>query len=168
MRRWFSLLFCIVLVLTLPITALAHPGRTDSSGGHTDRSTGEYHYHHGQPAHDHYDADGDGNVDCPYDFDDATSSNSSSDRKAATASIPDIKSNDSDASRLNKASFFDWASALATSFFPSMLLSFFIIHLLSFPAQILLPKHILENCIWLVFWVIFIFVYIKVVGRMLV
>ena len=68
MRRWLSLLFCIVLVLTHPITATAHPGRTDSKGGHWNRSTGEYHYHHGYGPHDHKDLDGDGIVDCPYDF----------------------------------------------------------------------------------------------------
>lgn len=28
----------------------AHPGRTDSSGGHTDKSTGSYHYHGGSAA----------------------------------------------------------------------------------------------------------------------
>ena len=86
MRRWFSLLFCIVLVLTLPITALAHPGRTDSSGGHTDRSTGEYHYHHGYSAHDHYDMDGDGDLDCPHDFNDAAGSRSGSSSRSGTAS----------------------------------------------------------------------------------
>lgn len=31
----------------------AHSGRTDSSGGHYNHSTGEYHYHHGYPAHQH-------------------------------------------------------------------------------------------------------------------
>lgn len=29
------------------ITSFAHSGRTDSNGGHYDRSTGEYHYHNG-------------------------------------------------------------------------------------------------------------------------
>lgn len=58
------------------LTASAHTGRTDSNGGHYDWSTGEYHYHHGYPAHDHYDMDGDGFLDCPYDFDDRTGENS--------------------------------------------------------------------------------------------
>lgn len=48
------------LLLLLPLTALAHNGRTDSNGGHHDRSTGEYHYHHGYPAHQHE------NGVCPY------------------------------------------------------------------------------------------------------
>lgn len=60
------------------LTASAHTGRTDSNGGHYDWSTGEYHYHHGYPAHDHFDMDGDGIVDCPYDFDDRTGENSGS------------------------------------------------------------------------------------------
>ena len=64
----------LVLILTLPLlTVSAHPGRTDSSGGHTDSKTGDYHYHHGYPAHAHFDIDGNGTIDCPYDFDDQTS-----------------------------------------------------------------------------------------------
>ena len=42
---------------------LAHSGGTDSNGGHYDRSTGEYHYHHGYPAHQHI------NGVCPYEDD---------------------------------------------------------------------------------------------------
>ena len=63
-------------MLLIPITASAHPGRTDANGGHWDNSTGEYHYHHGYSAHDHYDMNGDGVIDCPYDFVDRTGSNS--------------------------------------------------------------------------------------------
>lgn len=52
----------LILMLTLCVTsAFAHSGGTDSHGGHFDRSTGEYHYHHGYSAHDHP-----GGV-CPYD-----------------------------------------------------------------------------------------------------
>ena len=71
-----KLLIALAICLQLPVIALAHPGRTDSSGGHTDHDSGEYHYHHGYPAHDHYDMDGDGTVDCPYKFDDKTGSSS--------------------------------------------------------------------------------------------
>lgn len=47
------ILILIILALTIPFISFAHPGRTDSSGGHTCRtnctswglSTGEYHYH---------------------------------------------------------------------------------------------------------------------------
>lgn len=69
-------LFAIALCLILPVVVFAHPGRTDSSGGHYDRSTGEYHYHHGYPAHEHSDMDGDGILDCPYLFEDKTGSSS--------------------------------------------------------------------------------------------
>lgn len=51
----------IIAVLVIPVFAFAHSGRTDSSGGHTDRDTGEYHYHHGYSAHQHTDGV------CPYD-----------------------------------------------------------------------------------------------------
>lgn len=72
---------CVVIALLLVTMALAHPGKTDARGGHRDSSTGEYHYHHGYPAHQHTDLDGDGMPDCPYDFEDKTgesSGNSSS------------------------------------------------------------------------------------------
>ncbi len=61
----------VLLIVLLSITpAYAHPGATDSKGGHTDRSTGKYHYHHGYSAHQHE------NGVCPYDFDDKTGQNS--------------------------------------------------------------------------------------------
>lgn len=67
--------FIAVLLFTIfsAVTVYAHPGKTDSNGGHTDRSTGEYHYHHGYPAHNHSDLDEDGIKEyCPYNHDDAT------------------------------------------------------------------------------------------------
>lgn len=76
MRKFF--VFLLIVLLVTPCIALAHPGRTDGDGGHTDHSTGEYHYHHGYPAHDHYDMDGVGRKDCPYNFDDKTGYNSGS------------------------------------------------------------------------------------------
>ena len=66
--RLLQILLALALCQSLAITAFAHPGRTDSNGGHTNHSTGEYHYHHGQPEHQHYDMNGDGYADCPYDF----------------------------------------------------------------------------------------------------
>ena len=71
---FISLILLTIFSFCLPVHA--HGGRTDGSGGHTDHSTGEYHYHHGYPAHDHYDIDGDGTVDCPFDFIDRTGENS--------------------------------------------------------------------------------------------
>lgn len=65
---------CIALVLLISCIAtvlvFAHGGRTDANGGHYNRSTGEYHYHHGYPAHQHT------NGVCPYDYDDKTNHSS--------------------------------------------------------------------------------------------
>lgn len=58
------ILISIVIIISGSCVAVfAHPGKTDSDGGHFDRSIGEYHYHHGYPAHQHE------NGTCPYDFD---------------------------------------------------------------------------------------------------
>lgn len=83
MKRIIIALLCIMI----PCYAFAHPGGTDSKGGHYDHSTGEYHYHHGYPAHQH-----DGGV-CPYDFRDATQhhSGSNSGSSVSRAPMPDPK-----------------------------------------------------------------------------
>lgn len=78
MKKFLSALLCLILLLALP--AAAHPGRTDSNGGHTDHSTGEYHYHHGKPAHQHIDGQ------CPYDFDETPYYNKSSSSSSAPKS----------------------------------------------------------------------------------
>ena len=59
--------FLILLFSTFLITAQAHPGRTDSDGGHNDNINGGYHYHHGEPEHQHP------NGVCPYDVDEVAS-----------------------------------------------------------------------------------------------
>lgn len=69
-------LFVFALCLCLLVVVSAHSGKTDSQGGHYDRDSGGYHYHHGYPAHQHTDKDGDGVLDCPYLFDDKTVSDS--------------------------------------------------------------------------------------------
>ena len=63
-----SAILCVLFCLSVS----AHSGRTDSRGGHYDRSTGEYHYHHGYSAHQHP-----GGI-CPY-LDDADSKSPSND-----------------------------------------------------------------------------------------
>ena len=68
MRKW--IFFLLYVLFLLPVTASAHSGGTDASGGHWNHSTGTYHYHHGYSAHQHTDMDGDGEKDCPYEFDD--------------------------------------------------------------------------------------------------
>lgn len=88
MRFYLKRVIAIVFALTaISCSAFAHPGRTDSDGGHFDRSDGSYHYHHGYPAHDHVDGV------CPFNFDDRTgwnsgSSSSSSRTKSSSASSP--------------------------------------------------------------------------------
>ena len=47
MRRINRGLYVLIFLLVLPSLALSHGGRTDSSGGHYNRKTGEYHYHNG-------------------------------------------------------------------------------------------------------------------------
>ena len=92
MKRILLLALSVVLILTCCISVSAHPGKTDAAGGHMDNSTGEYHYHHGYPAHSH--AGG-----CPYDYDDKTnhhSSNSSSDPKGKIEKNPDKESSNTD------------------------------------------------------------------------
>ena len=73
--KFILALFSVILLCALPITIAAHSGRTDGKGGHYNRSTGEYHYHRGYSAHDHYDINGDGIIDCPYEFEDELVSN---------------------------------------------------------------------------------------------
>lgn len=68
MKRYLFLLLSLILILCLCLPASAHSGKTDASGGHYDNSTGEYHYHHGYPAHSHVGG-------CPYDYDDKTEHN---------------------------------------------------------------------------------------------
>lgn len=92
MRRIrFCVFACLVFIPVLVFSASAHSGRTDSQGGHYDRSIGEYHYHHGYPAHDHFDMDGDGIVDCPYGFRgnsaDESGSNYASDSESYLTSV---------------------------------------------------------------------------------
>lgn len=73
MKKHCKIFLNIVLCFFIfSIAASAHSGKTDSSGGHYNRSTGEYHYHHGYPAHQHQ------NGKCPYEYDDQTSHSSGS------------------------------------------------------------------------------------------
>lgn len=90
------LLLSVILLLTLATPATAHPGDTNSYGGHYDRSTGEYHYHHGYEAHEHYDVDDDGDMDCPYDFDDQTGRNSGSPTASASTTRASVSTDSID------------------------------------------------------------------------
>lgn len=92
MRSRLARCICLSLALVLcTVLVAAHSGGTDSKGGHYNHSTGEYHYHHGYPAHQHT-----GGV-CPYDFDNETGqSNGSSGVNGnlnGKSSVSDITSN---------------------------------------------------------------------------
>lgn len=105
----------LITILLLQVVASGHSGNTDANGGHYNRSTGQYHFHHGYPAHQHI------NGECPYNFDDQTGIHngtpSSSKAKPSTRSSntsPPAKSN----STTNSSSPF-WASKpfqMATAF----------------------------------------------------
>lgn len=84
--RSLSVLAFLILFLCFVPSAYSHPGNTDVNGGHYVKDTGEYHYHHGYPAHQHSDLDGDGKLDCPYDFKDNTSDSSSNSSGSSTSS----------------------------------------------------------------------------------
>ncbi len=71
-KRYLIPILACILLLSCCTAAYAHPGATDANGGHYDHSTGEYHYHHGYPAHQHPDGR------CPYNYDDRTGWNSGS------------------------------------------------------------------------------------------
>lgn len=76
----FAVLFCSCF------TSFAHPGRTDSKGGHYDRSTGEYHYHHGYPEHQHT------NGVCPYNFEDKTGQSTGKSSSQSAKKQQEVKS----------------------------------------------------------------------------
>lgn len=95
MRKLFrsSIAFAL-LIIFLIFQVSAHPGRTDENGGHYNRSTGEYHYHHGYPEHQHTDGV------CPYDFVDKTGSYSggSSGTSAAVIEEPPVANSENEKS----------------------------------------------------------------------
>lgn len=69
-KRLTSFFSLFLLLLAVPLVVFAHSGGTDANGGHYDSSTGEYHYHHGYPAHQHP------NGICPYLTDTSTKESS--------------------------------------------------------------------------------------------
>lgn len=98
------LMSIVIIILGSCVAVFAHPGKTDSDGGHFDRSTGEYHYHHGYPAHQHE------NGTCPYNKKSTTTEKAET---FATIVIEDNKQNDNSSgidydSIRNKAKINDW------------------------------------------------------------
>ena len=97
-KRVRIFLLCMMFILLIPITCVAHPGRTDSQGGHHDYKNksglGSYHYHHGMGPHLHpggvcpY---GGANVTIPSDSDTAYKSEESNSQTApggTTEAVP--------------------------------------------------------------------------------
>ena len=83
MKKLITVFLVVLFLFSSALLALAHPGNTDIRGGHRDSDTGIYHYHHGYPAHQHP------NGECPYNFEDKSSSygsNSSNDFYSTTES----------------------------------------------------------------------------------
>ena len=119
-----TLIACLLLVVN------AHPGKTDSNGGHYDHDAGEYHYHHGYSAHSHYDANGDGIVDCPYDFDDQTDHSSAEHSRENYAQSTDPRLQGNDISK--KGTFLDVLKVLLKYLFPAVLIGTLASHLLSY------------------------------------
>lgn len=108
-----ALIVCIFAFSMVPLRA--HPGRTDASGGHHDRSTGSYHYHHGYPAHQHTDLDGDGISDCPYNFSSntaaSTDSSASKTQPADTSTVSSaaaVRSANNQDDSSSKLSWVEW------------------------------------------------------------
>lgn len=82
-----KIMVSILMIMLLSNISIAHSGKTDSSGGHYDSSTGEYHYHHGYSAHQHP------NGICPYE----TSSDNGNIEEATT----ELQVNLDDTSEIN-------------------------------------------------------------------
>ena len=81
MKKVFTLVTLILLLISFcGVLASAHSGRTDSNGGHTNSATGEYHYHHGYPAHSHP------NGICPYRTNGSSGSAGSSSSSSSSSS----------------------------------------------------------------------------------
>lgn len=48
--RKTTFILSVIIVLVLASVSFSHPGRLDANGGHTNKQTGEYHYHKGPNA----------------------------------------------------------------------------------------------------------------------
>lgn len=118
MKR-ISVLLITILLLLLTVPAYAHPGKTDANGGHYDRSTDEYHYHHGYPAHQHPSGV------CPYGFDDRTGHNSGTSSGSTSDDgpyvLPQLKDETSSAQDKSTHETIGTIAGLAITFSPVVL-----------------------------------------------
>jgi len=97
----FSFIILFIFVLFSFSITYAHPGRTDSEGGHYDSNTGEYHYHHGFPAHQH------ANGVCPYEGNDPLyddNDNISNNKNSSSSGTDNDNSNNQNTSSKNSSS----------------------------------------------------------------
>lgn len=109
MKRKASALFLAATIGLTPAISLAHPGKTDSSGGHRDNKNksglGAYHYHCGNNPH-HLHKDG----KCPYNKKPNTQKNSnkkstSSKKTSSSSSSSKVADNKKIQARLNKLGY---------------------------------------------------------------
>ena len=122
-----AVFFAVLLFIILSaVTVYAHPGRTDSSGGHN--SSDGYHWHHGYPAHNHSDLDGDGVKEyCPYDHDDATdhkNTGSYSTKSSSDSTADDVDKAEDETFHLQPLSIAALSLAVFSFFIPALFKDF--------------------------------------------
>lgn len=155
-KKLFIIIISILLCMCcLQVYSTAHSGRTDSNGGHYDRSDGSYHYHHGYSAHSHYDMDGDGDKDCPYEFDDKT------DHKVDSGSSTSVTEKDNK----NNITFGDVLGAMLTALLPAIGIGLFGAYLLSYIWLLIFKEE--RGCLitWISLAVLFLGSYIWLIYR---
>ena len=130
MRKFVrSLVLVPLLALVCLSVVFAHPGKTDADGGHYNRSTGEYHYHHGYPEHQHP------NGECPYDFDDQTGINSGSSSTGSRSNLPPVRRSYSSEKSANTSSESDVIATLVSIVVPALVFIFILKALFSRPRK---------------------------------
>lgn len=130
MRKFVrSLVLVPLLALACLSVVFAHPGKTDADGGHYNRSTGEYHYHHGYPEHQHP------NGECPYDFDDQTGINSGSSSTGSRSNLPPVRRSYSSEKSANTSSESDVMATLVSIVVPALGFIFILKALFSRPRK---------------------------------
>lgn len=130
MRKFVrSLVLVPLLALVCLSVVFAHPGKTDADGGHYNRSTGEYHYHHGYPEHQHP------NGECPYDFDDQTGINSGSPSTGSSSNLPPVRRSYSSEKSANTSSKSDVMATLVSIVVPALVFIFILKVLFSRPHK---------------------------------
>lgn len=102
-KRVLLILLTVLSIISIAGNSYAHPGKTDSNGGHKDNQNksglGSYHYHcGGYPAHLHT------NGVCPYASDSTSSNNSGQKNTSKSYSSSNLKDNNNSNSSSSKNS----------------------------------------------------------------